>query len=165
MPDLEELWPTVIGDPEGEELKAARAEVERLLVERVRLLEACGRAERSARRWEVYGWAITTLFGAALVGGLCLWAWGGLMDDSQNMRSLLRCWLACMSEPRPSDWEQIVVHLLEDTAAALGLTPEQGAPARPMPRELETEETVTVIVRPKGSDACGERSSDAGTSQ
>ncbi|MGB7925561.1 MAG: hypothetical protein WCF57_20150 [Pyrinomonadaceae bacterium] len=40
-------------------------------------------------------------------------------EREELMEGLLRSWRTCMAEPRPSDWEQIVVHLLEDTEQAL----------------------------------------------
>lgn len=38
---------------------------------------------------------------------------------SPDPYALLRGWRACMAGTRPSDWEQIVSHLLEDTDVAL----------------------------------------------
>lgn len=46
--------------------------------------------------------------------------------------SLLRAWRACMTEPRPSDWERIASNLLADTSAALE---EEARPAAPPPRK------------------------------
>lgn len=40
-------------------------------------------------------------------------------QPSPDPYALLRGWRACMAGTRPSDWEQIVSHLLEDTDAAL----------------------------------------------
>lgn len=40
-------------------------------------------------------------------------------QPSPDPYALLRGWRACMAGTRPSDWEQIVSHLLKDTDAAL----------------------------------------------
>lgn len=51
-------------------------------------------------------------------------AWVAAVQEAKRVAThdafaLLRAWRACMSEPRPSDWERIVTHLLEDTGTLL----------------------------------------------
>lgn len=41
-------------------------------------------------------------------------------DQRDNLRQLLRSWLACMDNPRPADWEAIAANLIDDTHQALG---------------------------------------------
>lgn len=37
---------------------------------------------------------------------------------TSELEALLKSWLACMRDPRPWDWEQIVKQLIEDTEKA-----------------------------------------------
>ena len=42
-----------------------------------------------------------------------------LRNENKQLSILLRSWLACMEEPRPSDWEAIVKNLIADSRSLL----------------------------------------------
>lgn len=60
-------------------------------------------------------------------------------QPSPDPYSLLRGWRACMASTRPSDWEQIVSHLLIDTDAALASAGAAARKTKRRERERSTE--------------------------